>query len=158
MKKNRQGGKGCKDVTQPLTVGQVAKRSGVAVSALHFYEQKGLIKSWRNQGNQRRYHRDVLRRIAVIKSAQQVGVPLSEIADALSSLPDSRAPNSGDWAKMSQAWLQDLNHRIETLTKLRDNLSSCIGCGCLSLQNCRLRNPGDSLSEQGSGARLIDPD
>lgn len=141
-----------------LSVGQVAKRSGIAVSAVHFYEQKGLIQSRRNAGNQRRYHRDVLRRIAVIKTAQQVGVPLAKIAHALSSLPDNKAPNIEDWAHMSSLWLDDLNHRIDTLIALRDNLSNCIGCGCLSLQHCWLRNPGDTLSQQGCGARLIDPD
>ncbi|GGO67845.1 redox-sensitive transcriptional activator SoxR [Bowmanella pacifica] len=139
-----------------LSVGQVAKRSGIAVSAVHFYEQKGLIQSRRNAGNQRRYHRDVLRRIAVIKTAQQVGVPLAEIAHALSSLPDNKAPTIDDWGRMSKVWLDDLNHRINTLIALRDNLNNCIGCGCLSLQHCWLRNPGDALSKQGSGARLID--
>jgi MerR family transcriptional regulator, redox-sensitive transcriptional activator SoxR len=140
-----------------LTVGEVAARSGVAVSALHFYEAKGLIRSRRNPGNQRRYPRGVLRRVAVIKVAQRIGMPLGLICDALATLPDGRAPTESDWKKLSAAWKQDLDERIERMIRLRDNLTGCIGCGCLSLKICPLRNPQDALSEQGPGPRLLDP-
>jgi MerR family transcriptional regulator, redox-sensitive transcriptional activator SoxR len=141
-----------------LTVGEVAARSGVAVSTLHFYESKGLIKSWRNRGNQRRYARDVLRRVAVIKVAQRTGIPLAAIRKALKTLPGERTPTSDDWRKLSAAWRADLNDRIDRLTRLRDQLDGCIGCGCLSLGVCPLRNPWDRLAEQGPGPRLLDPE
>jgi len=141
-----------------LTVGQVASRSGVAVSALHFYESKGLIRSWRNQGNQRRYPREVLRRVAVIKVAQRAGIPLDSIRKALSSLPGERTPTAEDWAKLSSKWKRDLDDRINRLTRLRDQLGGCIGCGCLSLGVCPLRNPWDKLAAEGPGPRLLDPD
>jgi MerR family redox-sensitive transcriptional activator SoxR len=144
--------------SKPLSVGEVAARSGVAVSALHFYESKGLIESHRNAGNQRRYTRDVLRRVAVIKVAQRVGIPLASIGAALATLPDGRAPDADDWAKLAARWRAELDQRISTLTQLRDQLDDCIGCGCLSVKACRLRNPWDQLSEQGSGPRLLDPD
>jgi len=140
-----------------LTVGEVAARSGVAVSTLHFYELKGLIKSWRNRGNQRRYPREVLRRVAVIKVAQRTGIPLAAIRKALKSLPGERTPNSEDWRNLSAAWRAELNDRIDILTRLRDQLDGCIGCGCLSLGVCPLRNPRDKLGEQGPGPRLLDP-
>ncbi|MDQ2104183.1 redox-sensitive transcriptional activator SoxR [Azospirillum sp. C340-1] len=140
-----------------LTVGEVAERSGVAVSTIHFYESKGLITSWRSGGNQRRFHRDVLRRIAVIKVAQRLGVPLATIAEALKALPDERAPTAEDWKRLSAAWKTDLDERIAVLTRLRDGLENCIGCGCLSLGECPLRNPWDELSEDGPGPRLLDP-
>ncbi|MDF2176642.1 redox-sensitive transcriptional activator SoxR [Aliiglaciecola sp. CAU 1673] len=135
-----------------LTVGAVAKRCGVKVSTLHFYEQKGLIRSWRNAGNQRRYKRDVLRRISVIKAAQRLGVSLEEIATAFANLPDNRTPDKADWAKLSQAWRADLDARIAALTQLRDSLTGCIGCGCLSLARCPLYNPDDKFGEIGVGA------
>ena len=141
-----------------LSVGEVADRSGVAVSALHFYESKGLIKSWRNAGNQRRYHRDVLRRVALIKVAQRTGIPLASIREALQALPDERAPTATDWRRLSAQWRQELNERIQRLTQMRDQLNKCIGCGCLSLRDCPLRNPWDELSTEGSGPRLLDPD
>lgn len=141
-----------------LTVGEVAKRSGVAVSAVHFYETRGLIQSWRNAGNQRRYHRDVLRRIAIIKVAQRTGVPLAEIQTALQTLPANKAPTASDWKKLSAKWRTDLDERIARLIRLRDQMSSCIGCGCLSLKDCPLRNPWDELSDEGAGPRLLDPD
>ena len=144
-------------VHKELTVGEVAERSGVAVSAVHFYEAKGLIQSRRNQGNQRRYPRDVLRRIAVIKTAQRIGIPLGSIAEALSRLPEQRTPTAEDWNRLSADWKEELDQRIVKLTRLRDQLDQCIGCGCLSLQHCRLRNPLDELSEQGAGPRLLDP-
>ena len=143
---------------QELSVGEVASRSGVAVSAIHFYESKGLIKSWRNAGNQRRYHRDVLRRVALIKVAQRTGIPLASIRDALQTLPDERAPTAADWRRLSAQWRQELNNRIQRLKQMRDQLNKCIGCGCLSLRDCPLRNPWDELSAEGSGARLLDPD
>lgn len=139
------------DIHKALTVGEVAERSGVAVSALHFYEKKGLIQSSRSAGNQRRYHRDVLRRVAVIKVAQRIGIPLMEIAEALAELPDARTPTARDWKRMSAKWRAHLDERINDLTVLRDQLNECIGCGCLSIKACRLRNPFDSLSEEGPG-------
>ncbi len=135
-----------------LSVGELAKRAGVAVSALHFYETRGLISSTRNAGNQRRYSRDTLRRVAVIKVAQRVGIPLGEIADALGSLPTGHNPSAADWARLSARWREDLNERIEKLLLLRDQLDGCIGCGCLSMEACPLRNPGDKLAEEGPGA------
>lgn len=149
---------GPSELRRPLTVGEVAERSGVAVSALHFYEVKGLIRSWRTAGNQRRYPREVLRRVAVIKVAQRVGIPLAEIRAALSALPDGRTPTAGDWGRLSARWRADLDARIDRLTRLRDELDRCIGCGCLSIRDCPLRNPFDVLSEQGAGPRLLDPD
>ncbi|CAO3381831.1 redox-sensitive transcriptional activator SoxR [Azospirillum argentinense] len=145
------------DIDKDLSVGEVAERSGVAVSTIHFYESKGLIASWRSSGNQRRFPRDVLRRIAVIKVAQRLGVPLATIAQALKTLPDGRTPTAEDWKRLSAAWKADLDERIAVLTKLRDGLEGCIGCGCLSLGECPLRNPWDELSEDGPGPRLLDP-
>jgi MerR family transcriptional regulator, redox-sensitive transcriptional activator SoxR len=140
-----------------LSVGDVARRSGVAVSTLHFYETEGLIRSVRNSGNHRRYFRGELRRIAVIKAAQRSGVPLKEIARALAALPDARPPTAADWRALAQRWREILDERIERLTRLRDQMSDCIGCGCLSMKVCPLRNPGDRLSEEGAGPRLLDP-
>ncbi len=140
-----------------LTVGEVAARAGLAVSTLHFYESKGLIHSWRNAGNQRRYPREVLRRVAIIKVAQRTGIPLAEIREALSSLPEGRTPTAADWRKLSARWKADLDERIERLARLRDHMDSCIGCGCLSLKVCPLRNPLDELAEQGPGPRLLEP-
>ncbi|MBK3775535.1 redox-sensitive transcriptional activator SoxR [Azospirillum aestuarii] len=145
------------DIDKDLSVGEVAERSGVAVSTIHFYESKGLITSWRSSGNQRRFPRDVLRRIAVIKVAQRLGVPLATIAEALKTLPDGRTPTAEDWKRLSAAWKADLDERIAVLTRLRDGLEDCIGCGCLSLGECPLRNPWDELSEDGPGPRLLDP-
>lgn len=140
-----------------LSVGEVAERSGVAVSTLHFYEAKGLIGSWRSRGNQRRYPREVLRRIAVIRVAQRLGIPLARIKEALGTLPAGRTPTAEDWARLSASWRAELDERIRTLTRLRDELDGCIGCGCLSMKACPLRNPWDVLSEQGPGPRLLDP-
>ena len=146
------------DIHKLLSVGEVAARSGVAVSALHFYETQGLIASLRNNGNQRRYPRGVLRRIALIKVAQRTGIPLAEIKAALDNLPDKGPPSAADWRRLSAQWRADLDERIRKLTTLRDQLSECIGCGCLSMASCPLRNPGDKLSEQGPGARLLEMD
>nr|WP_256833696.1 redox-sensitive transcriptional activator SoxR [Pseudomonas oleovorans] len=143
---------------RPLTVGQVAERSGVAVSTLHFYETKGLIHSQRNAGNQRRYRRDVLRRVALIKVAQRLGIPLADIGVALSTLPCDHMPTAADWQQLSAQWQRDLDARIEQMTRLRDQLTGCIGCGCLSMQDCPLRNPSDELGAQGAGARLLETD
>jgi MerR family redox-sensitive transcriptional activator SoxR len=133
----------------------MARRAGVSVSALHFYERKGLIHSFRTDGNQRRYGRATLRRVAVIRVAQSVGIPLAEIAEALATLPDDRLPGQGDWERLSSGWLEDLNRRIAQLEKLRDGLTDCIGCGCLSIELCPLRNPGDRLAADGTGPRRI---
>lgn len=138
-----------------LTVGEVAERSGVAVSAVHFYEAKGLITSRRNAGNQRRYARDVLRRVAVIKVAQRAGIPLASIAAALASLPLGRTPTAKDWVRLSATWRDELDERIAKMVQLRDQLDQCIGCGCLSIEHCGLRNPGDLLAEQGAGPQLL---
>ncbi|GAB3240238.1 redox-sensitive transcriptional activator SoxR [Mycolicibacterium hippocampi] len=139
-------------MAQELTPGDMAVRSGVAVSALHFYEREGLIASRRTTGNQRRYSRDTLRRVAFIRMSQRLGIPLARIRDALSTLPTDRVPTSKDWARLSAGWREDLDQRILHLQRLRDNLTGCIGCGCLSLKVCALANPGDSLAEHGPGA------
>lgn len=145
-------------ITTLLTVGEVAQRSGVAVSALHFYEAKGLISSIRSAGNQRRFPRAVLRRVAVIKVAQRAGMPLAAIKDALAEIPSGRPVSAEDWKTLSAHWKAELDARIRRLTALRDQLGECIGCGCLSMTDCPLRNPLDQLSEEGSGARLLDVD
>ena len=140
-----------------LSVGEVSERSGVAVSAIHFYEAKGLITSWRNRANQRRYPREVLRRVSIIKVAQRLGLPLASIKAALDSLPKGRTPTDQDWRKLSARWHAELDDRIVKLTRLRDQLTGCIGCGCLSMKQCPLRNPWDELSAQGPGPQLIEP-
>lgn len=139
-----------------LSVGEVAQRSGLAVSALHFYERRGLIASARSAGNQRRYARDVLRRLAVIRVGQRAGIPLETIRAALETLPASRAPTKRDWARLSATWRDVLDARIADLQHLRDQLSDCIGCGCLSLRSCRLRNPDDAMGREGDGPRRWD--
>lgn len=138
-----------------LSVGEVARRSGLAISAIHFYEAKGLISSRRIAGNQRRFRRDVLRRLAIIKVAQRTGISLAEIGAAFDTLPDARAPNAADWQRLSANWRETLDDRIRSLTQLRDQLDHCIGCGCLSLKECPLRNPEDELGREGCGARLL---
>jgi MerR family redox-sensitive transcriptional activator SoxR len=145
-------------ISMEMSVGEVASRSGVAVSTLHFYEAEGLIHSWRNSGNQRRYSREVLRRVAVIRVAQRTGISLASIREALKTLPNGRTPTAEDWKKLSQKWRLELNERIDRLTRLRDQLDGCIGCGCLSLGSCPLRNPWDKLAEEGPGPRLLDPE
>jgi MerR family transcriptional regulator, redox-sensitive transcriptional activator SoxR len=137
---------------QELSIGQVAARSGVSISTLHFYEAEDLIQSWRRtEGNQRRFHREVLRRVAFIRASQQVGIPLRRIKEALDRLPDKRTPTRRDWARLSAAWREDLDDRIVRLEHLRDRLNGCIGCGCLSLGLCKLVNPDDVLGAQGPG-------
>lgn len=135
-----------------LTPGEMSVRSGVAVSALHFYEREGLIASRRTSGNQRRYTRETLRRVAFIRMSQRLGIPLSRIRDTLATLPTDRVPTSKDWARLSAGWRDDLDQRIVHLQRLRDNLTGCIGCGCLSLKVCALANPGDVLADEGPGA------
>jgi len=139
-----------------LTPAQVAERSGVAISALHFHERQGLIRSRRTAGNQRRYERAVLRRLAFIRVSQRVGIPLAEIREALETLPEGRTPSREDWEVLSAQWRTDLDRRIAQLTRLRDDLSNCIGCGCLSIDRCALYNPKDALAEEGPGARLLE--
>lgn len=143
------------DASRELTVGQVAARSGVSISALHFYEAEGLIRSRRTAGNQRRYPRPVLRQIAFIRASQAVGIPLRRIKEAIERLPDGRAPTRRDWERLSAGWRDDLDERITRLQHLRDRLTGCIGCGCLSLDACRLVNPGDLLGRDGPGPRNL---
>jgi MerR family transcriptional regulator, redox-sensitive transcriptional activator SoxR len=138
-----------------LTIGQVAQRSGVAPSALRFYESEGLIHSQRSDGNQRRYERSVLRRVAVIQAGRAAGIPLASIAAALTLLPAGKPPSKRDWERLSRAWRNDVEQRIALLERVRDDLASCIGCGCLSLQSCRLFNPVDRAAKSGPGARYL---
>ena len=138
-----------------LTIGEVAARSGVAVSAVRFYDDQGLISSVRTPAGHRHYVRSTLRRIAFIRTAQQVGLSLADIRDALASLPGGRTPNRADWARLSQGFRLRLDEQIATLERLRDGLTNCIGCGCLSLQRCRLYNPDDALAARGGGAHLL---
>ncbi|CAA9539545.1 MAG: Redox-sensitive transcriptional activator SoxR [uncultured Rubrobacteraceae bacterium] len=138
-----------------LTPGELAERSGVAVSALHFYEREGLIASRRTSGNQRRYRRETLRRVAFVRASQRVGIPLATIRAALETLPEGRAPSRADWEALSAGWRADLDRRIEQLVRLRDQLTGCIGCGCLSLDRCALANPRDVLGDEGAGPRSL---
>lgn len=138
-----------------LTIGDFAARSGVAPSALRYYEREGLIRSTRTSGNQRRYQRTELRRVAFIKVAQQVGVSLDEIREALAALPESRTPTKADWTRLSARWRKRLDERIQLMERLRDQLTGCIGCGCLSLKRCTLINPEDRLAAIGPGPRKL---
>lgn len=138
-----------------LSVGEVAERSGVAISALHFYEKEGLISSRRTAGNQRRFRREVLRRLAFIRIAQRVGIPLAEVRDALDSLPNGRLPTRADWEELSTRWRAELDERIHRLQQLRDEFTGCIGCGCLSIDRCVMTNPYDQLGQQGPGPRRL---
>ncbi|MFC3034688.1 redox-sensitive transcriptional activator SoxR [Pseudoalteromonas fenneropenaei] len=135
-----------------LSVGQIAKRAGVNVSALHFYEQKGLIRSWRNNGNQRRYKPDTLRRIAVIKAGQKMGISLDEIKATLATLPDNRTPNKTDWANLATHWQRQLDEKIAYMQHVRNFVQGCIGCGCLSMNACPMYNPNDIVADSASGA------
>ena len=137
------------------SVGRIAERCGVNVSTLHFYEKKGLIKSWRNSGNQRRYKSDVMRRIAVIKAAQKVGIDLESIKSTIATLPENRTPSIKDWQRLGTLWRDQLNEKIAYLERLRDSMTSCIGCGCLSLKSCPLYNQDDKLAKEGSGAVIL---
>jgi len=138
-----------------LTVGELSRRSGVPASALRFYEDEGLIRSRRTAGNQRRYHRDTLRRVTFVRMSQRVGMPLSKIREVLGLLAEDRTPTRADWARISRCWQDDLNARIRQLEQLRDQLGDCIGCGCMSLAKCRLANPGDRLGTEGPGPRRL---
>ena len=140
-----------------LTVSEVARRSGFAPSALRFYEREGLVAAHRTGGNQRRYERAVLRRLAFIRAAQRVGLSLEQIAGALSALPNDHAPTKADWTRLSRTWRDELDARIDGLQRLRDQLTGCIGCGCLSLRSCALQNPDDQLAEHGPGAPRLAP-
>jgi len=138
-----------------LSIGETAARSGVAASALRFYEDEGLVHAERTAGGQRRFARDTLRRLAFIRAAQLVGLTLEEISAALATLPDSRTPTVADWTRLSRAWRPRLDQQIAAMTRLRDDLTSCIGCGCLSLKACALYNPDDAAAGLGSGARFL---
>lgn len=138
-----------------LTIGALSERTGVAPSALRFYEAEKLISSSRTAGGQRRYRRDTIRRVSFVRIAQQVGLSLDEIRDALSSLPEGRTPDRRDWERLSASWRPRLDERIATLERLRDRLDGCIGCGCLSLSLCKLANPGDVAGEAGPGPRYL---
>ena len=140
-----------------LTIGQLAERAGVATSAVRFYEARGLVRSRRTTGNQRRFAQSELRRIAFIRTAQRVGLSLDEIEEALSTLPENRVPTKADWTRLSKAWRPRLDDQIERIERLRDQLDSCIGCGCLSLRMCSLRNPGDAVAERGPGPVFLEP-
>ncbi|WP_243793349.1 redox-sensitive transcriptional activator SoxR [Saccharopolyspora gloriosae] len=142
---------------QLLTIGEVAHRSGVAQTALRFYEQRGLIASTRTSGNQRRYERAVLRRLAFIRAAQRVGLSLEQVSDALATLPTDHAPTKADWTRLSRSWRDELDARIDGLQRLRDRLSGCIGCGCLSLRTCSLNNADDQMADYGPGSPLLKP-
>lgn len=139
-----------------LSVGEVARRTGIAVSAIHFYESKGLINSRRNSGNQRRYSAGVLRYLSIVKAAQRVGISLEEIKTVLGTYEYGRKPSAAQWKASASKWRDRLNQRIETLERLRDEIEGCIGCGCLSLKDCPLRNPDDVLGEEGPGARILE--
>jgi MerR family redox-sensitive transcriptional activator SoxR len=141
--------------TDLLTVSQVAQRSGFAPSALRFYEREGLLQATRTSGNQRRYQRTVLRRLAFIRAARNVGLRLEEVAAALATLPEGRAPTRADWTRLSRTWRTRLDEQIGALTKLRDGLDSCIGCGCLSLTKCAISNPADVAAADGPGASYL---
>lgn len=140
-----------------ITIGELSERTGVATSALRFYEERGLIASERTSGNQRRFHRPAIRRVSVIRAAQRCGLSLEEIAEAMEVLPTDRTAQRDDWERMSRTWQAHLDERIAALQLLRENLSSCIGCGCLSLRRCSLLNPGDVAARTGSGARYLVP-
>lgn len=138
-----------------LTIGEVATRSGVATSALRFYEEQGLITAERTPAGHREYHPDVLRRVAFVRTAQRVGLSLDEIRAALAELPGRRTPTAADWARLARSWRPRLDEQIAVLTRLRDQLDSCIGCGCLSLRACRIWNPDDEAAERGPGPRYL---
>ena len=144
-----------KPIDDYLSVGEISKRSGISVSSIDFYEAKGLIKSHRNSGNQRRFHRYELRILSYIKVAQNVGLSLKEIKEALNALDHKKAPTATDWKKLGKDWDKLLDQRINLMQKLKSQLSTCIGCGCLSLKDCPLRNPDDILFKKGSGPRLL---
>ena len=138
-----------------LTIGELARRSGVSASALRFYEEEGLIRSRRTDGNQRRYHRSMLRRVAFVQAGKAAGIPLKRIHEALATLPEDRIPGRRDWERLSRRWREDLDRRIATLEALRGRLTTCIGCGCLSIDKCELLNAEDEAAALGAGARYL---
>jgi MerR family transcriptional regulator, redox-sensitive transcriptional activator SoxR len=142
-------------VTRELSIGELSERSGVSQSALRFYERQGLISARRTDGNQRRYPAVTLRRVALVQAGKAAGIPLERIREALDSLPDGRQPTQRDWARLSSAWRRELDERIATLEAVRDRLTTCIGCGCLSLKTCALLNPGDEAASLGGGAHYL---
>ncbi len=142
-------------MTEWLAIGELADRAGIATSALRFYESKGLIESERTEGNQRRYSRATLRRVALLRAAQAVGLSLREASEALETLPHDRTPNKSDWQRLSRSWRRRLDDQIADLELLRDELTDCIGCGCLSLQSCAIFNPSDTAADRGVGARYL---
>jgi MerR family redox-sensitive transcriptional activator SoxR len=139
-----------------LTIGELSERSGMAASAIRYYEERGLVASRRTTGNQRRYARATLRRLAFVRTAQRVGLTLEEIETALATLPSNRTPTKADWTRLSRTWRPRLDAQIAQLERLRDTLDSCIGCGCLSLRRCTLRNPGDEVAERGPGPVFLE--
>ena len=145
-------------MSDELTIGELSARSGVTPSALRFYEAHGLLASMRTSGNQRRYDRAVLRRIALIQAGRAAGIPLRQIGAALETLPAHRTPSRRDWERLSNAWRGDLDARIAGLTSVRDRLTTCIGCGCLSIDRCELLNPDDEAARTGTGARYFERD
>ena len=140
-----------------LTIGHLSERSGVATSAIRFYESRGLIHSVRTTGNQRRYEQSTLRRVSFIKAAQRIGLTLDEIGEAMAMLPENRTPTKADWTRLSRTWRQRLDDQIRRIELLRDRLDGCIGCGCLSLKKCALNNPGDVMASYGTGATYLEP-
>jgi MerR family transcriptional regulator, redox-sensitive transcriptional activator SoxR len=142
-------------VVTELTIGELSERSGVPQSALRFYERQGLISSGRTDGNQRRFERVTLRRVALIQAGKAAGIPLERIRDALDTLPNGKTPTKRDWERLSRGWAAELDERIATLQAIRGRLTSCIGCGCLSLQTCGLLNPGDEAAHLGAGAHYL---
>ena len=145
-------------MARELTIGELSERSGVSQSALRFYEREGLISARRTDGNQRRYDRAMLRRIAFVQAGKAAGIPLRRIGDALATLPESRIPTRRDWERLSKRWRDDLDRRIATLEGLRGRLDTCIGCGCLSIDKCELLNPEDEAAELGPGAHYLERD
>ncbi len=139
-----------------VTIGELAERSGIATSAIRYYEERGLVWSRRTTGNQRRYERAMLRRLAFIRTAQRVGLSLEEIEQALATLPSNRTPTKADWTRLSRGWRPRLEAQIAQLERLRDTLDSCIGCGCLSLRRCSLSNPGDQAADRGPGPVFLE--
>ncbi len=146
-----------KEAHDLLTIGDVARRSGFPQSALRYYEREGLLRTTRTSGGQRRYERSALRRLAFIRAARTIGVGLDEVREALDRLPDNRTPTRTDWTRLSRTWRGRLDEQIEALQAMRDGLDSCIGCGCLSLQTCKLSNPEDWIAARGPGAQILPP-
>ena len=142
-------------MTRELTIGELSTRSGVAQSALRFYEREGLISAWRTDGNQRRYASVTLRRVALVQAGRAAGIPLERIRAALDKLPAGKTPTKRDWERLSRSWARELDERIATLESVRDRLTTCIGCGCLSLRTCTLLNPGDEAGSLGGGAHYL---